>query len=175
MSYVMRILIFIAALGIVGYVAHAKKESPKPIDNEATVMQAAENLPRQGMLERGPDGYVYLKVDDAYVNNLFLLLKRAGLRKPSNFNSRSSPIKAHISVMYKNEGNSVGSIAELGQSFSFSPTKIVEVKSNGKEYVILQVEAPELEALRKKYGLEEKLLGHEFHITLAQKRLHKRH
>jgi len=39
--------------------------------------------------------------------------------------------------------------------------------------VVLEVESPELEKLREKYGLPPKLLGHDYHITIGKKTIRK--
>ncbi len=41
--------------------------------------------------------------------------------------------------------------------------------SKDTSYAVLEITSPELEKLRKKYGLNPKLLGHEYHISLAKK------
>lgn len=59
---------------------------------------------------------------------------------------------------------------EVGQYFHFELKQIVIVKpTKDTSYAVLQVESPELEKLREKYGLRPKLFGHEYHISLAKK------
>lgn len=130
---------------------------------------ARKDLPSEGRLEQGRDGYIYLKVSNDYVHRLFPLIKQSGFHIPSSI-QRNTKTGAHISVFYKKEGEHVGKIPEIGKIYSFIPTEIKVVRSKSKEYVILEVSAPELENLRKKYHLSPKLMGHEFHITLAEKR-----
>ena len=61
-------------------------------------------------------------------------------------------------------------LSETGQKFKFTLKDITTVHPNkNTHYIILQVIAPELEALRQNYGLSSKLHGHEFHISLAKK------
>lgn len=134
---------------------------------------AREHFPQEGKLMVKSDGFVYLKVDDQYIHTLFpmLELQKEGYREPPYFRAREAP-GAHISVFYVNEHIVP---EEVGQSFHFELKDIViEKASNRDRYAVLVVEAPELEKLREKYGLSPKLLGHEYHISLAKKTPHPR-
>ncbi|EFB40102.1 hypothetical protein pah_c265o004 [Parachlamydia acanthamoebae str. Hall's coccus] len=121
----------------------------------------------EGELVAKSDGFVYLKVDDAYIHTLFPMLElEDGYDKPPYFRTEGAP-GAHISVFYVDENITP---EEIGQIFQFELKQIVIVQpSKTASYVVLQVESPELEALRKKYGLSPKLLGHDYHISLAKK------
>ncbi len=132
---------------------------------------AQENLPKKGRLILKSNGFAYLKVDDDYIHALFPMLdvEKQGFKEPPYFRTDESP-GAHISVFYASENVRP---EEVGQYFCFKLKQIVTVKtSNGSSYVVLQVESPDLEKLRAKYGLSPKLLGHEYHISLAQKTKH---
>lgn len=129
---------------------------------------AQENLPMEGQLVVKSDGFGYLKVDDNYIHNLFpmLGLEEDGFKKPPYFRTNEAP-GAHISVFYVNENIMP---EEVGQYFHFELKQIVIVKpSKDTSYAVLQVESPELEKLREKYGLSPKLFGHDYHISLAKK------
>ncbi len=129
---------------------------------------AQENLPMKGQLIVKSDGFGYLKVDDAYIHTLFPLLEleEDGFKLPPYFRSEEAP-GAHISVFYVHE-NIIPE--EVDQFFHFTLKQIVIVKpSNDASYAVLQVESPELEKLREKYGLSPKLFGHDYHISLAKK------
>ena len=127
---------------------------------------AEEHLPKIGTLIQNSDGYAYIKVDDAYINELFPRLNLVGFQKPPYFRRHNAP-GAHISVAYKNEHVA---LKEIGEQFSFF-LKDIEIihSSNQTSYVIFRIYAPALEALRKRYGLSPKLNNHEFHITLAKR------
>ena len=131
------------------------------------IAYAEKNLPHVGTLMQKPDGYAYVKVDDRYINELFPLLHaKPGYKKPPYFRKNNLP-GAHISVIYKNEHVK---LKEVGQKFSFKIRDIATVNPDHKTtYIILQVDSPELENLRKSYGLGPKLHGHEFHISIAKK------
>lgn len=146
-------------------------EKGAPPSSDAVIVEyALENLTQVGRLEQAKDGYVYLKVDNDYVNKLFPFLKGEGFHKPAVF-YRQPSIGAHISVFYEYEARDIGEIQELGQKFSFKIKHIDRVRTRRNEYVVLQVHSPELEKLRESYGLAPHLNHHQFHITIAQKRL----
>lgn len=131
---------------------------------------AVHKLPSKGILKQGPDGYVYLKVPEKVVYKLFPYVKEPGFTLPSHI-KRHTKVGAHLSVFYKKEAARIGPIQELGQTYSFEPKRIRHVRAGAKEYIILEVYSPQLEQLRRHYGLAPKLMNHEFHITLAEKRL----
>ncbi len=129
---------------------------------------AQKNLNHTGKLKSKSDGYVYLKVDDAYIYKLFpmLELKKEGFREVDNSRSKESP-GAHISVFYSDEHVKP---QEIGEIFHFDLKQIKVVKTTkNTSFVVLEVDSPELENLRKKYFHSAKLHGHEFHISLGKK------
>lgn len=130
------------------------------------VEYAREHLPMEGVL-KDKSGFVYLKVDNDYIYSLFpmLDLKKYGFQEPPYFRTNTSP-GAHISVIYVDERVVP---REIGETFHFNLKKIRIVNTSKASFAILEVESPELEALRKRYGLSPKLKGHEFHISLAEK------
>lgn len=135
---------------------------------EDVVQYARESLPLEGQLLSNADGFGYIKVDDQYIHTLFPLLglEEEGFKKPPYFRTEDAP-GAHISLFYVNESIKP---EELGQTFHFELKNIVIAHpSKSTSYAVLEVESPELEALREKYGLEPKLQGYEFHISLAKK------
>jgi len=139
--------------------------------NSESILQIAQsNLPHSGVLKQDRSGFVYLKVDDHYIDQLFPLLHNREYRKPPYFRRPNAP-GAHISVIYSDEH--VYTIAELGQTFSFKILDMAIVPPRTQEFVVIQVESPELEALRTKYGLSPLLKGHPFHITIAKKKNYK--
>lgn len=134
----------------------------------AEVISYAENhLPKEGILVQQSDGYAYVKVDDRYIHELFVRLNAdADFQKPPYFRRPDAP-GAHISVIYKDEKVK---LQEVGQRISFSLNDIIIVRpTKTTSYIVLQVDAPELEKLRQKYGLKPKLKDHEFHISIAKR------
>lgn len=142
-------------------------EQENAVSWKEVVNYAKENLPLTGQLAAKPDGFVYLKVDDAYIHTLFPMigLQEKGYSEPPYFRSKTAP-GAHVTVFYVTDHVFP---KELGQTFHFELDRIKIVKSRSGKFVVLQIRSPELEKLREKYGLLPKLHGHEFHITLGKK------
>jgi len=139
--------------------------APQPFTNEAA-LTLANHLAHRGEL-RERDGFVYIKVDDRFIHDIFPLLTQPQIKKPAYFRRADAP-GAHISVFYETESKKIGSVAEIGMIFNF---EVIELRSvaiqKGKDVFLIAVKAPELEALRRKYGLQPLLQGHDFHITVA--------
>lgn len=133
------------------------------------LLYAKDHLAKRGKLIQKSDGYAYLKVDDDYIHKLFPLLGLSGqgFSKPPYFRRPDAP-GAHISVFYKDDGVRLKDEVDHVFSFELDGIEIVRV-NNRVSYVVLKVIAPDLIKLRLKYGRSPKLLGHEFHITLAKK------
>jgi hypothetical protein len=146
------------------------QKSAPSLRQDEIIAIAQKDLPSQGILKKNQDGYVYLKIPDRYVKRLFPLIKEPGFSIPYAIR-RHTKVGAHISVFYKDETRLFGPMNEIGKIYTFEPRNIKRVRAGAKEYIILEVRAPELENLRKRYGLSPKLLNHEFHITLAEKRI----
>lgn len=148
-------------------------EAPASIPGFASwsevVDYARQNLPQEGQLIAKPDGFVYLKVDDAYIHSLFpmLGLYDEGYKVPPVFRTSESP-GAHITVFYVADQVMP---EEIGQTFHFELNQIAIVKTKAAYFAVLQVHSPELEKLREKYGLSPKIYGHEYHISLGQKKV----
>lgn len=133
----------------------------------AIVDYAQKELPHEGVLTDNGRGFVYLKVDDRYIKALFPMLQLNKFVIPPYFRRKDSP-GAHISVMYVEETKRLPRIEEIGKKFSFTPKQVVFVPLRNVQYIVLQVDSPDLEALRKKYNLKPKLKNHDFHITIAK-------
>lgn len=140
-----------------------------PMLNEKILAWARERLPQTGVLREGKDGYVYLKVDDGYINQLYGQLSLSDYVLPPFFRRPDSP-GAHISVFYVDERDRTGKIQEIGQQFSFNLIGLAFVPPKNQEYLVLQVQSPELEKERQRYGLSPLLKNHPFHITIAKRK-----
>lgn len=130
-----------------------------------------EELPQQGVL-KSSDGFVYVDVDDAYIHKLIAFIQKDGFEKPPYFGS-TDLVGAHISVIYQDEMKQygVGEIEECGETIDFRATgcNIVHPhkwKDMDEVYFVV-VEAPELDQIRKKYGLPKR--EYDFHITIGVK------
>ncbi len=131
---------------------------------------AKEQLPQEGELIAKPDGFVYVKVNDNYIHTLFPLLglEEDGFTEPPYFRTKDAP-GAHISVFYVDEHVKP---EEVGQKFKFELKKIAIVQpEHDTRYAILEVDSPQLEELRKKYGKTPKLKNHEFYISIGKQKL----
>ncbi|MBS0634201.1 MAG: hypothetical protein JSR37_01905 [Verrucomicrobia bacterium] len=139
---------------------------------DAEILQHAQKtLPHYGVLTQKGNGFTYLKVSDNYIHELFELIDDAEFKKPPYFRRADAP-GAHVSVLYEKEGENAGLIKQLGKPFSFQISEVARVKvRNEKEYLILRVVSPELEQFRMSLGLKPKLQGHDFHISIAVKKL----
>ena len=129
-------------------------------------------LDRRGILEQDAKGYVYVKVDDDYINNLYSLIEDEEFETPPYFD-RELAHGAHISVIYKEEADfyKIGKIDEIGSvvSFQVKDCQIIHPPSWNKidSVYLITLEAPTLEKIRKKYGLPPP--AYPFHITIAVK------
>ena len=118
------------------------------------------------------NNFVYLDIDDAYIHSLISFIQEEGFVEPPYF-SQPCTAGAHISVMYPEEMLKYGikRISECDQSmcFTLKSCKVVRPlswKEVDEAYVII-VDAPALDALRKKYGMPKP--ANPFHITIGVK------
>ncbi len=130
---------------------------------------AIAQLPSFGTLCEDENGFVYIDLDDRYIHELIHFIETVGFEEPPYF-GEPGLVGAHISVIYANEPRK-GEIEECGKVISFTPLqcKIVHpLNWDGIEKVFLiEVDAPELDLIREKYGLPKNQFG--FHITIGVK------
>lgn len=145
---------------------------PPVMQYQPQVLEQAKEYPLEGRLQQTKDGYTYVKVDDRYITDLIRLIDTTGrMRMPRSMTTKNG-IGAHISVFYANELQKlkIHELPELGEKYSF---KIKEIQTIDQQVLprqrlwIITVEAPELEQLRRSYGMKPLLKGHEFHITIG--------
>ncbi|MEX0961334.1 MAG: hypothetical protein WDZ28_00565 [Simkaniaceae bacterium] len=128
-------------------------------------------LPCTGVL-RSTEKWIYVDVDDAYVHDLFSFIEEEGFEKPPYFSSEGA-VGAHITVAYPDEVKKyrVFKIEESGEKIDFVLKRCEIVHPPTWEEIdelyLITVEAPQLDQIREKYGLPEKI--HDFHITVAVK------
>ena len=131
-----------------------------------------------GRLVGTKSGWIVLDVPMALVRGAFDALHEPGVELPPPF-SDYEDYKAHISVMRPEELKDIGGIdkiTERGHHFKYTlgPIKSVEPASWGEMSKVwfIQVKSPELQKLRKTYGLSGKPNDgeFEFHITFAVRR-----
>lgn len=123
-----------------------------------------------GVLRENEEGFVYLDIDDNYIHQLIHYIKGSGYEKPPYF-GEPHLVGAHISVIYAAEEKK-GEIAEEGKVIYFTPLECKIVQPPNWEGIegacIIEVDAPELDKIRAKYGLPKFEFG--YHITIGVKK-----
>lgn len=129
------------------------------------------NLPQQGVLKKA-GGFVYVDLDDAYIHKLAPFIEQEGFEEPPYF-GKPGLVGAHITVIYPTEmkKHPIETLEESDEiiRFTLKTCQIVypHRRKEVDEIYLLVVDAPELDLVRKKYGLHK--LTHPFHITLGIK------
>lgn len=132
----------------------------------------AETVPiMKGRLVISKSGWGLLEVPNALVRGIFDTLSEPGIELPA----WKGQFNAHISVFRGDEVEAIGGpekINERGKLFTYQlgPIQTVQPKTwAGVSRVwFVKVTSPELQNLRKSYGLTPKMNGtHDFHITIA--------
>jgi hypothetical protein len=132
------------------------------------LMQASLSLDAIGKIAISANDLLYLKVEDAYIHQLFPLLQNKNAQKPDYFGSGS--VGAHISIIYPEETTFIPSL-HCNEKHSFLVKELVAAELGAKTYYAIAVEAPSLLQLRRKYALPDQLClkGYliSFHITIG--------
>lgn len=141
--------------------------------NNPFLIEKAFHLTPKGVLSIHKNALTYLDIDDAYIHTLFPLLEESSvLEKPDYFGKEN--IGAHVSIIYPEE-TLLPENNEIGTEHFFQVKGLVTTFLEGKLYYVLEVDAPSLLALRKKYGLPNQpcFKRHlvNFHITIATRAL----
>lgn len=138
-----------------------------PVDTP-NLSKIVASLSHMGKLEVTDIGLVYLNIDDNYIHHLFALLPDNQAIKPDYFGPNL--IGAHISVFYPEE-NIHCINDDLHQIHHFNVLNLFTANLDSKKYYALKVFSPSLLALRRRYGLTDKLSfkNHwiDFHITVG--------
>lgn len=146
------------------------------------LFKAAAGPPQlKGKLYLSSSGFLLLSVPNAIGRGAFDALNEAGIELP--LSETSGQYNAHVTVMRPEEIKSLGGpgkITERGHEFGYSLGKIKDFNPIGWTEMnrcwVLEVRSPDLEKLRKSYGLTP-LPVHpknneamQFHITFAVRR-----
>lgn len=124
------------------------------------------NYTLEGELCRDSRGFVYVKVKDEIIYDLNAVFGDSAL--PPYFGKGGHG--AHITVFAAGELGKDIPISELGKTIKFNISYTDIVKPGNKSVSLLGIHAPELDAIRSKYGYTPKRLGdHDFHITFGIK------
>lgn len=140
--------------------------------SESQVMECVGRLPLSGTLERSSD-FLFVKIDDCFIYDVLSLIEREGFSSPPYFGE--GRVGAHISIAFPNELEKIPNIPECGSKVSFTlrSCEVIQLQSESEilagidELYLLVIDAPELDALREKYGLPKS--KYPFHITLGAK------
>ena len=139
------------------------------------IKEIAKRINNVAQLYLKQNGFAYLNVDDAFVDEIAPLVPAGISLEPISTGGKK--MGAHISVFYEDEmiGKQIWNPQEIGQWFAFEAKELryVDRKTpKGKQRIwFIAVDAPGLERLRKNYGLKPKLQGHDFHITIGYENL----
>lgn len=138
--------------------------------NVPKLIQRAKQLPTHGRLATSTNRLTYLKVNDAFIHDLFPLLPEDEVKMPNYFGPNG--VGAHITTMYPEELPAVQA-TDLNREHSFVVLGLAVAKILASDYYVLLVNAPSLLTLRRKYDLDDQLCfkGYEigFHITIGKK------
>lgn len=142
------------------YVSGLETEGDFVTVESGDLLTVVEKVNAIGQLKLKSNGYVYLDVNNAFVEKIAPLL-------PVDVTAKK--IGAHISVMLEDEmiGHEIWNLAEAGQWFKFEVKQVRYVDRKGDRLWLLAVECPGLQRLRKHYGLKPKLQNRDFHITIG--------
>lgn len=141
-----------------------------PLHQPNLIAFALKQIPLESVLQQTEEGYVYLKINDQFIDSLFPLLEIKQKTLPS-YSSKPDNIGAHISVIYKDELTKQLKIQELGTLIDFTLKELYEANINNKTFIVLTVSSKKLKNIRKKHGFHENPVYHrisvDFHITIA--------
>jgi len=127
-----------------------------------------------GKLYFSKSGWLLLSVPNALGNGAFDALNEPGVELPSPYN-------AHITVMSPSEIDKLGGagkITERGHEFTYTLGPVRTCEPDGQADLarvwFIEVRSPDLEKLRKSYGLSAtpKDGEYQFHITFAARKKH---
>lgn len=139
------------------------------------IINLAAKVDAVGQLRLKGNGFVYLDVDNSYIQNIASLLPVQGEFTPITTKPRQ--MGAHISVINEDEmiGHEIWHLDEAGQWFGFEVKELRYVDRKNAKGIdrlwLLAADAPALQRLRTHHGLKPKLQGHDFHITLGHEML----
>jgi hypothetical protein len=148
-------------------------------DALAIFKAAADRPTLKGKLYLSKSGFLLLSVPNAVGRGAFKALHEAGVELPPSTNGEG--YNAHITVARDTEVEQIGAskITERGRDFSYSLGQIKDFNPSGWAEMnrcwVIQVKSPELEKLRRSYGLpalptKPDGTAMQFHCTFAVRR-----
>jgi hypothetical protein len=131
--------------------------------NRPSLLSYAKNkLQNRGIIEQSPNGLAYLNVPESYIKELYRQIHLPGYELPT---------QAQISIINELEAKNITSLQELGQTIQFKPLGFYTIVVDDQEFFMLAIDAPELSAIRKKYGLSETIENHAFTVPIGVKKI----
>lgn len=122
-----------------------------------------------GTLRQTKDGFIYVDVPDGIIEPFRKMIREEGIERPPTKNN----VNAHITVCMDEEANEHKIKITEPKEIAFTIKGFYSVKPDGwkkvKKCWFLVVESPDIENLRKSWGLTKKDRGHAPHITTAVK------
>lgn len=146
---------------------------------EAGTPEPAFNL--RGTLYLSDRGWILLTVPNAMVRGMFQAMHEPGTELPFD---KDGGLNAHISVFRPEELESLGGpdhVTERGKTFTYTVGRVYSVEPGGwaemSKVWYLKVHSPELQTLRRSYGLSPLPNDgkYDFHITVAVRKKHVLH
>lgn len=145
----------------------------RPAQKQAAFGQPAYNMAGTLYHAKGSD-YVLLSVPNALVRGAFAAMSEPGLELPPP--GPGGMLEAHVTVMRPEELALIGGadkVTERGKQFRYSLGRLKWVEPAGwpgmAKAFYLTVHSPELQALRRSYGLSSLPNNgeYEFHVTVG--------
>ena len=127
-----------------------------------------------GTLRQDERGFVYLDLPDEDLRALEHLYHEQNMELPPYFGKGRAG--AHVSVMSANEIGALGGvkISEVGKEYTFRIASVDSAAPDRMKNVdrvhYLTLSCAERESLRARYGLSQKMDGHDFHFTFGIER-----
>lgn len=136
------------------------------------------NYGLEGKLYLSTSGWLLMQVPNDIGHGFFATLNEPGVEMPTrNTNDPDAKFNAHVSVMSPDEIEKIGGPAKLNERGKSIPYTTGAVKTvdppdwDGVSRVwYLTIQSPELEKIRKSYGLEPRRKGYDFHVTFGIRR-----
>ena len=155
--------------------AYALGETIAKAAEASDTPEVAYNL--AGMLYKSTSGWVLLSVPNSLVHGIFNAMHEPGVELPPS--KDDGRLNAHISVIRPEELETIGGadkITERGKQFRYTLGRLKTVVPHGwsemERVWFCEVHSPELQELRRSYGLSGLPKDGEFafHITVAVRR-----
>lgn len=121
------------------------------------------------------NGFVYLDIPNEILDAFVKMISNRDVKHPKTVSDPKLYVGAHISVISEKETQRIKrNIKEVGDVFPYTIGQLRTTKPKRWDEVddvfFIVIYSPQLELLRKRYGLSRKLEGRDFHLTVAVKK-----